>query len=36
MLAALVYLAHFGCAHAADEWTVQTFDANGVKISYFV
>lgn len=35
MLAALVCPAHFGRAHAADQPTIQTFDANGVKIAYF-
>ena len=36
MLAALAWPAHFGLAHAADKPIAQTFDANGVKIAYFV
>jgi pimeloyl-ACP methyl ester carboxylesterase len=36
LLAALVGLAYPGLAHAADKLTVQTFDARGVKIRYFV
>jgi pimeloyl-ACP methyl ester carboxylesterase len=36
MLAPLVWLAHCGCAQAADKPAIHTFDANGVKIAYFV
>jgi pimeloyl-ACP methyl ester carboxylesterase len=36
MLAALVCPALLGLAQAADKMAVRTFDANGVKISYFV
>jgi len=36
MLVALMGTAHPGLAHAADKPTVETFDASGVKISYFV
>lgn len=36
MLAALACPAHLGLARAADNLSVQTFDANGVKIAYFV
>jgi pimeloyl-ACP methyl ester carboxylesterase len=36
MFAALACPAHLGCAHAADKPAMQTFDANGVKIAYFV
>jgi pimeloyl-ACP methyl ester carboxylesterase len=35
-LAVLVGPAHPGPAHAADKPAVQSFDANGVKIAYFV
>jgi pimeloyl-ACP methyl ester carboxylesterase len=36
ILAALVYPAQHGRAEAADKMAARTFDANGVKISYFV
>lgn len=36
ILAALVCPPHYGRAQAADKIAVRTFDANGVKISYFV
>jgi pimeloyl-ACP methyl ester carboxylesterase len=36
MLVVLACSVYFGCAHAADKPITQTFDANGVKISYFV
>jgi pimeloyl-ACP methyl ester carboxylesterase len=32
----LALLVPVGCAHAADKPATQTFDANGVKIAYFV
>jgi pimeloyl-ACP methyl ester carboxylesterase len=36
MLAALVCSAHSGLAGAGTKPTTQSFDANGVKLSYFV
>jgi hypothetical protein len=36
MLAPLVCPVHFGHAHAADKPAARTFDADGVKLSYFV
>lgn len=36
MFAAMGLPAVFGCTYAADKLTVQTLDANGVKIAYSV
>jgi pimeloyl-ACP methyl ester carboxylesterase len=36
LLAVLTCPAYFGCADAAEKPAVRTFDANGVKIAYFV